>query len=249
MSDIPQLIEYGYWLVPWSRNPRKPMVRGWLTKKPNAHGFHIAYRDEIDWAIVPIETVVLDIEMKNGLNGMKDLEEFRPLPFSVSAYTKSGGCHLWYRQPPGKRLAGGHHIRPGIEAKANTGSVHIPPSTGYGWDIALGDPNALPVLPDNLVEAWEKTAKVPGASAGQYKTETYPMGERRARLCSMAGRLRTAGLTETELVAALLAIRDNRCEDPTTMSDNEVVEIAKDYARKPERTEPDTSWFPPSQQD
>ena len=257
MTDIPQLIEWGYWLVPWSRNPRKPMVRDWQKTKPNAHGFHIAYRDEIDWAIVPRDgVVVLDIEMKGGLNGERDFSDIygrEPDSFGIwlcpAARTKSGGLHLWFRQPAGKELVGGHHIRPGIEAKAITGSVHIPPSVGYSWLSPLVALDCLPELPPCLVDAWEKSAKVKTSCDRQYKAETYSMGERRARLCSMAGRLRSAGLTETELAAALLAIRDNRCEDPSTFTDAEIVGIAKDYARKPDRTQPDTSWFPASQQD
>lgn len=246
MSSIPQLIEWGYWLVPWSRNPRKPMVRDWQNTKPNALGFHRAYGDSIDWAIVPRDgVVVLDIEMKNGLDGVRDLADIGAGQVTQHyTRTRSHGFHLWFRQPAGKELIGGHHIRPGIEAKAITGSVHIPPSVGYSWGSPLVAPYCLPELPACLVDAWEKSAKVKTSRDGQYKAETYPMGERRARLCSMAGRLRTAGLIETELVAALLAIRDTRCEDPSTFSDEEIIGIAKDYARKPERTEPDTTWFP-----
>ena len=245
---IESLIAAGYWLVPWSRSPRKPMVRDWLTKKPNADGFLRAYGDEIDWAIVPTDTVVLDIEMKNGLDGMRDLAEFGTVTPGAITITKSGGFHYWFRQPQGKTLTGGHHIRPGIEAKALNGSVHIPPSAGYSTGIALGCPALLPVLPGNLVAAWEKSATVRASRDGQYKTETYPVGERRACLCSMAGRLRSAGLTQPELIAALLAIRDNRCEDPGSFSDDEIIKLAKDYAKRPERgnepTAPDCSWFP-----
>jgi len=251
MIDIPQLIEWGYWLVPWSRDPRRPLVRDWKNKKPDALGFHRAYGDSIDWAIVPCAgVVVLDIEMKNGLDGVRDLldligdEDLHCLDWWIQTRTKSNGRHYWFRQPVGKELVGGHYLAPGVEAKALTGSVHIPPSTGYRWITPLTEPILLPTLPKRLLEAWERTAKIKSNGASIYKAEIYAMGERRSRLCSMAGRLRQAGLTEPELVAALLSVRDTRCEDPPSFSDAEIVGIAKDYARKPERTEPDTSWFP-----
>jgi hypothetical protein len=222
------------------------MVRDWLTTKPNAEGFLRAYKDEIDWAIVPTDTVVLDIEMKGGLDGMRDLQEFGEVLPGAITQTKSGGFHYWFRQPVGKTLTGGHHIRPGIEAKAINGSVHVPPSVGYLSIIDLGCPASLPVLPENLVAAWERSATVRTSRDGQYKAETYPMGERRARLCSMAGRLRSCGLTEPELFAALVAVRDHRCDGDGAPTDTDLLRIAKDYAQKPERSAPDTSWFPKS---
>ncbi len=242
---IADLHSWGYHLVPWSRQPRKPMVQGWLDKHTDPTGFLRAYGDDMDWAIVPTDTVVLDLEMKGGLDGMRDLQEFGEILPGAITQTKSGGFHYWFRQPEGQRLVGGHHIRPGIEAKAINGSVHIPPSKGYTAIIALGCPASLPVVPPVIVDAWLKSATVKGQSK-TYAVEVYGTGERRARLCSMAGRLRAAGLTYPELVAALLAVRDTRCEDPSTVTDAEIVGIAKDYAQKPERPAPDTSWFPKS---
>lgn len=244
MSPITDLAAMGYWLVPWSRSPRKPLTQGWLTEKPNALGFLRAYGEDIDWAIVPTDTVVLDLEMKNGLDGLADIQEFGAVVPGAITQTKSNGFHYWFRQPPGQVLVGGHHIRPGIEAKAINGSVHIPPSAGYATVSPLVAPESLPILPDCLIDAWVQSAKTKTTHDGSYRAELYPVGERRARLCSMAGRLRNAGLTEPELVASLLAVRDARCEGSDRPSDADVIRIAKDYAQKPERTEPDTSWFP-----
>jgi hypothetical protein len=219
------------------------MVRDWATKKPNALGFLRAYPD-CDWAIVPRSgVVVLDLEMKNGLDGLADLMTLGPVPDCPTTFTKSGGRHLWFRcEEP---LTGGHHLLPGLEAKAENGSVHIPPSVGYTWQTQLVAPHDLPLLPQRILDKWKQTATLRACRDGStYRTETYPLGERRARLCSMAGRLRNEGLTEPELLAALLAIRDARCEDPSSFTDHEIKGIAKDYAKRPERTEPDCSWFP-----
>lgn len=246
---LSDLIECGYWLVPWSRKPRKPLCVDWLHKKPDASGFSRAYGDTIDWAIIPIETVVLDLERKNGLDGLADLQEFGVVTPGAITQTKSGGFHYWFRQPAGRRLVGGHHIRPGIEAKAVNGSVHIPPSAGYAPIMDLNRPELLPELPPRLVDAWLASAKTQSPHAGSYMAEAYPPGERRSRLCSMAGKLRSVGLVEPELFAALVGIRDNRCVGDDAPTDDDLRRIAKDYGQKPERSDgirelPDTSWFP-----
>ena len=247
MTPVSQLIDWGYWLVPWSRNPRKPLVQEWQTKKPNAAGFLRAYGDTIDWAIVPKDgVVVLDIEMKGGLNGMADLLEFAMTAVGPRTQTKSGGFHLWYKEPKGAKLQGGHHIRPGIEAKAVNGSVHVPPSLQY---ISLNDilhPDHLPILPAAMVDAWQTTARIRAQSTQSYQAIRYPESERRKHICSMAGRLRSAGLTETELIASLLAVRDCRCDNPSTFSDDEIIGIAKDYATRQQYSEPSKEWMPKS---
>jgi len=244
---LEQLHSWGYHLVPWSRNPRKPLIKGWLEKGVDPAGFIRAYGEDLDWAVVPTFACVLDLEMKNGLDGVEDLRNLDPRALSYArrnpvTKTKSGGFHIWFRQPA-EPLTGGHHIRPGVEAKAINGSVHIPPSAGYTEITPLCKPEDLPELPAVILDAWKATAKVPGQSK-TYCVERYAMGERRARLCSMAGRLRAAGLTYPELNAALLAVRDARCEDPSTFTDAEIHGIAHDYSRRPERSEPDRSWFP-----
>jgi hypothetical protein len=246
-APLEDLIAWGYHLVPWQRTPRKPLVKDWLSTKPNAAGFLRAYGTDIDWAIVPTFACVLDIEVKNGLDGRSEMLQFMSEESMLGPVTKtkSGGRHLWFRQPS-EPLIGGHHITPGIEAKALTGSVHIAPSVGYESLSPLVAPDCLPPMPQALVDAWRKSATVRRQPI-TYAVEAYAMGERRARMCSMAGRLRSAGLTEPELVASLMAVRDTRCEDPSTFTDAEVIGIAKDYAKRPERTEPSESWLPPKQ--
>lgn len=247
MTPISQLIDWGYWLVPWSRNPRKPLVQEWQTKKPNAAGFLRAYGDTIDWAIVPRDgVVVLDIEMKSGLNGLSDLKEFSKSPVGPCTRTKSGGFHLWYREPSGAGLQGGHHIRPGIEAKAGNGSVHVPPSAQYTSMVDILHPSELPELPADIVDAWKTTARIRAQRTQSYQAIRYPESERRKHICSMAGRLRSAGLTETELIASLLAVRDCRCDNPSTFSDDEIIGIAKDYATRQQYSEPSKEWMPKS---
>ena len=248
--DILTLHQWGYHLVPWKRDPRKPMVQGWQDKPTDPAGYLRAFGTDMDWAIVPTFACVLDLEMKGGLDGVADLAR---IGFDIAGFTcpitrtKSGGYHLWFRQPE-EALTGGHHLMPGVEAKAKNGSVHIPPSKGYACQSPLVDAHSLPSMPQKLVDLWKSTARSRANTGTQtYRSEIYESGERRYKLCSMAGRLRSAGLNETELIAALLAVRDCRCADPSTFTDAEVIGIAKDYAKRPTtealRPGSDASWI------
>lgn len=52
-------------------------------------------------------------------------------------------------------------------------------------------------------------------------------------LCSVAGKARSAlALNATELFALLTAVRDERCDNPETFTDEEVAGIARDFAKK-----------------
>jgi len=59
--------------------------------------------------------------------------------------------------------------------------------------------------------------------------ETIPEGQRNTQLTSFAGRLRTLGLAEPELVAALQGINHNRCNPP--LSEIEIQSISKSVGR------------------
>jgi hypothetical protein len=66
------------------------------------------------------------------------------------------------------------------------------------------------------------------AAAGD---ETIPRGRRNATITSIAGRMRRAGMTASEMRAALSAINTARCSDP--LENREVEAIARSVARYP----------------
>lgn len=191
----------------------------------------------LDWAVLPTTTVCLDLEMKKGLDGIRDLldlgHDWQRMDCPATK-TKSDGLHLWFRQPEGAPLIGGERVRlaPGIECKAHTGTCHIPPSAGYTCLRPLRPAADLPVLPPDLVERWRaKTAT--RAVKRDYDLREIPVGERRAFLLAVAGKMRnTFAATEREILAFLLAMRDERVADAESMSDEEVLGIAKDISRR-----------------
>jgi len=248
VPTLEQLHAWGYHLVPFTKrrtvsDESRPAIKGYFGTDSQDR-VKTMFKDAHDWAIVPTTTCVLDLEMKKGLDGRSDLEricnEHGTTAKSATAgcpitATKSGGWHIWYRQPSARQLTGGLHVAGGVECKAINGTVHIPPSLGYREVHPLRQPDDLPAMPGFLVDLWESRSKHKQSNK-EYKYLTVPVGERRAFMLSMAGKLRNelAFLPE-ELYAVLTAMRDTRLEDPASVSDEEIALIAKDIgAREPE---------------
>ena len=231
-----QLAEQGWHLVPWTNRKsatRQPIVQGFLKTKPSAEtvaGWAKQY-PACDWAIVPTDHVVVDIEMKNGLNGetdLKALEEIHgALPEGPAFSTYSKGRHLWFKLPDNCTLKGGVHIAPGLEIKCRNGTVHVPPSEGYAEIRPLVQD--CPVAPDWLIQLWSAARSEPKYLADG---EKFGIGERHAGLCSMAGKFRNMGLGEEAIFYSLMGARIEKCEDPDSISDEELRGIAKTYAKK-----------------
>ena len=240
LPDYPlptELHAWGYHLVPWSRNPRIPAMKGYLQPESQQRLTGYLRMPSLDWAILPTDTVCLDLEMKKGLDGIRDLLDmgfdWREMTCPATK-TKSCGLHLWFRQPEGAPLVGGERVRlaPGIECKAQTGTCHIPPSVGYICLRPLRPKAELPMLPDTLAEKWRSVQTV-RRDTKDYDLMTIPVGERRAFALAVAGKLRnTFAATTTEIAAFLLAMRDTRMDDAASMSDEEIHDIAKDMARR-----------------
>ncbi len=246
-AEVIHLAKQGYHLVPWANrnaaNPH-PLIKRWQTSPPSVESveFFLNKWPDADWAVVPQETVVLDLENKNGLDGRADL--FRLCATARVSYemlvlncaitrTKSQGLHLWFRVPTGCDLTGGCHLAPGVEVKRKNGSAHVPPSMGYEWTRPLGPSEELPVLPPWLVALWSAVKEGEVKKAKDYRKEIYHNGERRIIACSFAAKARDAlNLNADELGALLRAVRARRMEDPETFTDEEVDNIANDYAQR-----------------
>lgn len=225
-------------LIPWTNRKaavRRPLIKGWLTACPSEATLIEQHNrwPLADWAYLPTGgVVVLDLEMKNYLNGAMKLNELYLQYKDVSCDTMrigsySGGFHFYFRsQQP---IVGGWSLAPGIEIKAESGSVHMPASQGYVQLSDLRRTIDLPYLP-----LWLERLLVEGGSRQRgrtvYDVPRYTEGERRQKLCSMAGALRNIGLTEPELIASLRAVAATRCDG--VFPDDELLGIAKDYATK-----------------
>lgn len=238
-----RLATLGYWIIPWtartSDGKSSPRFPGYNTNKPTpgqVDAWVRMYKDG-DWSIFSDDTVVLDIEMKDGKDGLSDLKS---LAYALGTTfeeitrgcpctrTKNGGYHFWYRAPDACPIDGNLYVRPGVEVKRNR-SCHIPPSKGYSIEVPICSKQDLPELPASIVTEWNKI-HVEKKNVN-YTAETIPEGERRSTLLSIAGRMREAlGMNQEEIYTALQGIRDNRCDGD--FPDEELRSIADDIGEK-----------------
>jgi hypothetical protein len=100
------------------------------------------------------DLAVVDLDVKNGGAGLEWLaaNEAR-LPRTRRHRTRSGGLHLIFRYPAGRRVRNSvSKLAPGVDIRGAGGYIIVPPSTGYeiaddampavmpGWLIELLDP-------------------------------------------------------------------------------------------------------------
>lgn len=244
-DEVLHLASLGYHLVPWANRNNaapRPLVKGWLTSRfslDTIKQFTSTY-PEADWAVVPLEAVVLDLECKNGLDGIADLGRMCAdhgcsydslIAECAVTRTKSNGRHIWFRAPEHCALKGGQHIASGVEVKRINGSCHVPPSMGYEWIRPLGSVTTLPILPEWLVTAWSE-ARIESNPASP-KLRIFANGERNLAMCAFAAEARrTLALDKEELREFLAVVRRTRCENPETFSEEETNKIADHYAER-----------------
>jgi hypothetical protein len=82
--------------------------------------------------------VVLDIDIKNGKNGLDALEAIAgalPLPDTPMAHTATGGVHVYF-DPHGQEIRNSEgRIGKGLDVRGDGGYVILPsPGSGYCWD-------------------------------------------------------------------------------------------------------------------
>lgn len=168
--------------------------------------------------------LVVDVDGED--NSWPDCQDV--LPGAVSL-TPRGGLHLFYRQPSGKAwgCAAGK-LGLGVDTRADGGYVVVPPSVvdgkAYCWaeGMALGvPPEDLPEPPSWLVGTLDQIAarrldrltapgKAEGPPQGAHAANnaaggnSIPSGQRHATLAGLGGTMRRAGMTEPEMLAALV---------------------------------------------
>ena|GEM_PF-1105412 len=76
---------------------------------------------------------VIDLDIKNGASGLEWLAANQHrLPRTRRHQTRSGGAHLLFAFPPGRRIRNSvSRIAPGVDVRGEGGYVIVPPSDGY----------------------------------------------------------------------------------------------------------------------
>jgi P4 family phage/plasmid primase-like protien len=206
-------------------------VREWWTKWPLAnigiatgHGF---------WA--------LDIDVKKGGDETWDLirTQYPKLPDTIEQTTGTLGRHLLYLPPSDFIITNTESlIGAGIDTRGRGGyivaapSIHPDTKRPYFWDgIEEIEQQKIAHAPGWLLtmlrEALERKA-APGASESKTPPKIIS-GGRNSTLFKTAARARRFGWGEKEILAALVAINQERCEPPLEYT--ELARIAASAAK------------------
>jgi len=132
-------------------------------------------------------------------------------------------------------------LAPGVQLLAEGCYAVAPPSLHssgrrYRWAEHRGPrEQAIASLPDawlQFISSGDQARNEPAAADG----EAIPEGSRNTELTRVAGRMRRAGLSEADMLAALRGVNERRCRPP--LDDGEVAQIARSVARYPAGAEP-----------
>jgi hypothetical protein len=178
--------------------------------------------------------IVLDVDRRHG--GIESLKKFENengrLPDGPAVRTGDGGFHLYFRCPAGTvRSRSG--VLPGIDMRGDGGLVVYPPSIHksgkrYRW---LHDKSPKKVRTEPFPASLLKVTNTPIPSTSLKSESNISEGERNSTLTSLAGVMRSRGMTMQAIEAALLQDNSLRCVPP--LPDNEVCSIARSVGRYP----------------
>jgi hypothetical protein len=173
--------------------------------------------------------------------------------------TPSGGRHHFFRQPPGRswRNTTGK-LATKVDTRADGGYVIAPPSVVDGKSYRWAETFELDIAPDQLPEppGWLAdlldspgdlfTRGNTGVAGDSQATPTVaqgspkgpdsppegnliPSGTRNATLARLAGAMRRVGMTQDEILSALVQVNEDRCRPALSM--REVEKIAASICR------------------
>jgi len=187
---------------------------------------------------------VLDVDGQEGFESLAALEaEFGVLDAAAMQRTGSGGRHYLFEAVPGvdKKIK----FRPGLDLLTGQGSYIVAaPSLHasggrYEWIgeysplTTRRDQVPLTIPPAWLLDAVNGTAARKDTQRGK-QGFSLPAeigeGRRDSTLASAAGKMRRAGFSPEEILAALRKMNQERCKPP--MADADVRRIAKSIGKK-----------------
>ena len=231
-------------LFPQDRN-KVPCIKGWpekATTDPEQIRSWAKQFPKANFATTPNKNqIILDIDTKNGLPGLKSLEGLQrdvDLPATLTTRTPSGGLHQYLVIPrylvlPGERgkiRNGPLEGYPGIEVKTMGGCITLPGSFYVdGREYVLEKDLPAAEAPEALVKLLLQSRSSTRKSTKTAPEETVSSGKRNSVLTSIAGTMRHRGMSEEEILRALLIENDKRCDPP--LQEKEIRGIAESVGR------------------
>lgn len=200
----------------------EPTIRGWFARWPDAN-YGVATGNGL---------VVLDLDLKNGHDGAREVDRIRDGAAAFEVETPSGGRHeYWLAATPLRNRVG---VLPGVDVRADGGFVVGPGSVLDGKPYRLVAGSRPRPAPDWLVELAgrrieRKESAVPDtrewddnpaalATARRWLELDAPVAVEGAggdhTTFIVAAKLREYGLTKTTALSLLLEDWNERCSPP-----------------------------------
>lgn len=248
------LVERGFRVFPCRPGSKRPTLEGWKES---------AFSDPLDAAekwpgdqynvgIHCKGLAVLDIDVKNGRDGLADLETLPPLPPTYTVRTPSGGKHLYFKLPDGVEVSNSAKGLPsGFDIRGVGGYVLAPGSVFEGKRYEIETYAPVAPAPEWLLQRLREapTAKSePGAQIGELDT---PAAVERAKAIikkaepahegnrgdettyKLAARVTRLGISQ-DLCFDLMRDWNDRCEPPWDDADLErIIGNAWRYGQEP----------------
>ncbi len=203
-------------------------IERWWTEHPDAN---VAIRTD--------GLLVIDIDGPDNPWLADQPDRLLALAAAPTSLTPRGGRQFIFRQPFGKawRNTAGR-LAPHVDTRANGGYILVASSVFNGKTYRWADgqpldlsPNRLPEPPAWLTESLDRITEpqaecTPRASP---LSESIPHGQRNATLARLAGVMRRAGMSATEILASLNRVNIERCRP--CLDAREVAQIAGSIAR------------------
>lgn len=170
--------------------------------------------------------LVLDVDTKPGITA-DELVADKKTPATPTVRTGGNGLQFFFAYPKGHSFTiSAGKLGPGFDTRGNSGYVVVPPSIHpngqpYKWFDCEDDEPAI--CPQWIVDGLSAVTVKPGA--GQ-PGALIAKGQRHGALMSEAGSMRNRGAGGKEIYLRLITMRDERMEDPSSVSDDEVRKIA-----------------------
>lgn len=163
--------------------------------------------------------VDVDSHEADGKASMKEWEAVnRKLPMTWISRTGGGGLHVFFQTDEAVRNRAG--VLPGVDIRGVGGLIVAPPSIHesgkrYEW-IKSPKEQALAVAPDALIELCMGRKKVLEAPK-----EVIPEGTRTTALVSLIGSLKSRGMDNEAIRAAIIVENERKCQPPLTENELE----------------------------
>jgi putative DNA primase/helicase len=228
------LLKNKYPIIPsgGGKEGKRPLVKWeqYQTKLPST-GTIRRWNDKLKpqlWGIVTGQSAGIVVMDADDESAMALFQEEGLLPH---VRTPRGGAHYWF-QHPSYSVPTKAGISSKLDIRGDGGFINV-----LGKNPVTGGEYIIEILPTrDKLYPWDRMPKgileamsVSKAKPMAVLEAPIPKGQRNSELTRMAGVLRSAGMTQSEMLTALLDVNRSRCEPP--LDEGEVQRIAKSISR------------------